>query len=75
MPKRSIEQVQEAYQDRWMALSGVVGVGIGEANGQPVIKVLVVEKTPELERRIPQSVEGYTVILEETGVIRAYPKK
>ena len=75
MPRRTIEQVQETYQNRWMRLAGVVGVGIGALDGKPVLKVLVVKKTPELEQKIPPQVEGYPVVLEETGTIRALPQK
>jgi hypothetical protein len=74
MAKQTIEQVQEKYQDRWMAMPGVVGVGIGAFDGKPVIKVLVVKKTPELEKKIPKMVEGYLVLIEETGEIRALEK-
>ena len=56
-------------------IAGVVGVAIGAVDGQPVIKLLVVKKTPELEQQIPKMVEGYPVMLEETGEIRAHPKK
>jgi hypothetical protein len=75
MPKLTIEQVQAKYQDRWMRIPGVVGVGIGAANGKSVIKVLVVKKTMELEQRIPKEAEGYSVVIEETGKIRALPRK
>ncbi len=71
MPKPTIEQVQERYQDQWMAIPGVVGVGIGAIDDKPVIKVLVVQKTAALEQKIPKMVEGYSVVIEETGEIRA----
>jgi len=71
MPKLTIEQAQEKYQDQWMAIPGVVGVGLGAVDDEPVIKVLVLRKTPELEQKIPKEVEGYPVVIEETGVIRA----
>ena len=51
-------------------IAGVVGVAIGAVDGQPVIK-LVIKKTPALEQKIPKMVEGYPVMLEETGEIRA----
>jgi hypothetical protein len=54
-----------------MAIPGVVGVGIGAVDDKPVIKVLVVQKTPALEQKIPKMVEGYSVVIEETGEIRA----
>ena len=71
MPKPTIEQVQEKHQDHWMAIPGVVGVGIGAVDNKPVIKVLVVQQTPALAQKIPKMVEGYSVVIEETGEIRA----
>ena len=71
VPQKTIEQVQAEHTDAWMALPGVVGIAIGEAEGEACIKVLVVEKTKELTSKIPSSVDGYRVILQETGEIRA----
>jgi hypothetical protein len=75
MSKQTIEQVQAKYQDEWMSIPGVVGIGIGAANGKPVIKVLVINKMMELEQQIPKEVEGYPVVIEETGEIRALSRK
>jgi hypothetical protein len=71
MPKLTIEQVQQKYQDQWMAIPGVVGVGIGAVDDKPALLVMVVKKTPDLEQKIPKMIEGYPVLLEETGEIRA----
>jgi len=72
MPKLKIEQVQKKHQDRIMDLPGVVGIGIGAVNGEPVIKVLAKKKTKELKQQIPKTLDGYTVYIEETGEIRAF---
>lgn len=71
MARRPIEHVQRAHTDSLMRLPGVVGTAIGLCDGTPCIKVLVVRATPELRRAIPDSLEGYRVELDETGVIRA----
>lgn len=71
VPHRPIEEVVGDHTAAWMALPGVVGVMIGEsADGAPCIKVLVVEKTEELERQIPQQVDGYRVAIEASGPLR-----
>lgn len=75
MVKQTVEQVQAKYQDRWMRIPGVVGVAIGGSIERPLIKVLVTEKTRALEEQIPQEAEGYPVVIEETGEIRALPLK
>jgi len=54
-----------------MRIPGVVGTGIGLCDGTPCIKVLVVHATPELRKAIPDSLDGYRVVLDETGTVRA----
>lgn len=71
MPRPSIEAVLKAHTDSLMSLPGVVGTAIGECEGKPCIKVLVARKTPELLRRIPEALEGFKVVVSETGEIRA----
>lgn len=72
MALRDINAVLSDHDDALMAIEGVVGVAVGllEDGKTLCIKVLVVRETPELARRIPSSLEGYPVVVEETGVIR-----
>jgi hypothetical protein len=69
--RRPIEAVQGSHTDSLMRIPGVVGTGIGLCDGTPCIKVLVVRATPELRRAIPDSLEGYRVVLDESGTVRA----
>ena len=71
MPSRAIQEVLQEHTDVWMALPGVFGVAIGEREGSPCILVYVDQATEQLRAAIPRSVEGYTVVLEETGEFRA----
>ena len=52
-----------------MAIEGVVGVGQGLCDGKDCIKVFVIAKTPELEEKIPDEIEGYVVEIEVSGEI------
>ena len=70
--RRSIEQVQDAYTDEWMAIPGVEGTGIGLCGGKPCIKVYSSRGTEGLRGQIPQTVEGYLVVIEETGIFRRF---
>ena len=71
MPNRPIEVVQEEHTPALMALAGVTGTFIGAtADGRPCIKIMVVQRTPELERRLPQELDGYPVEIVESGHIR-----
>jgi hypothetical protein len=66
-----IQQVLERHTDSLLSVPAVVGVAQGESGGRPVIQVLVVHRTPELEARLPRTLDGYPVVIVETGEIRA----
>ncbi len=72
MPSRDINAVLRDHDDELMAIPGIVGVFVGllEDGKTPCLKVMAARKTPALERKIPKLLEGYAVIVEETGVIR-----
>ncbi len=71
MPERTIEQVQEEHTDDWMAIPGVEGTAIGLSEGKPCIKIFTSSKPQQIRDKIPSRVEGYPVIIEETGAFRA----
>ena len=71
LPEPSIERAHKQLTDSVIDLPGVAGVGIGECDGRPCLKVMVEEMTPELSEAIPNSVDGFTVEVEETGPFRA----
>lgn len=68
----AIKQVLEAHVDELMAIRGVAGVAIGlSSDGKtPCLQILVTKRTPELEARLPRTLEGHPVVVEETGEIR-----
>ena len=71
MPERTIKQVQEEHTDEWMAIPGVEGTAIGLFEGKPCIRIFTSRKPEQLRDKIPSTVEGHTVIIEETGAFRA----
>jgi len=71
MPARTVEQVLKDHTNELMSLPGVVGTAQSLADGKPCIKVYVLKKTSEPERKIPDILEGYPVVVQETGEIRA----
>lgn len=72
MPRRDISQVLDEHDETLMAIPGVVGVAVGlKKDGATLcLKVLVARKTRALVRQIPKTLGGYSVVVEETGVIR-----
>ena len=71
MPERTIEQVLKDNTDKWMAIPGVEGIAIGLFEDKPCIKIFTSSKPQQLRDKIPSTVEGYPVIIEETGEFRA----
>ncbi len=72
MMKKKIEQIMQQHTPEWMATPGVVGVGIGENEGKPCIKIFVVEKSPKLEKMLPDSIEDVRVVVQVTGEFNAH---
>ena len=71
MPGKTIEQVLSEHTDRWMAVPGVVGTAIGQRKSKPCILILAASNAEQVRRTIPATVEGYPVVIEYTGEIRA----
>ncbi len=74
MSEKTIEEVLKEHTDEWMSIPGVVGTAIGEFEGKACIKMYLVEKSEELEKKFPASLEGYLILLEETGEFKALDK-
>lgn len=72
MTRKDINAVLKDHDKELLAISGVVGVYVGllPDDKTPCLKVMVVKETEDLKRRIPKSIEGYPVLIEESGVIR-----
>ncbi len=71
---KTIVEVLKDHTEELMSLSGVVGTAQGLCDDKPCIKVYVIKKTSELAQKIPDIIEGYKVMIEETGEIRALPE-
>ena len=71
MSKKTIEQVQKEHTPLWMAIPGVEGTAIGLSDNKPCIKIFTSVRPHELQGKIPSVVEGYTVIIKETGTFHA----
>ena len=65
-----VAAVLERHRDELMALPGVTGVAEGRCGGSPCIKVYVTDRKGGSEKKIPSSIEGLPVSVEETGEFR-----
>lgn len=63
-------QVQEAHTPAFLRMAGVVGTAItADASGKPAIMILT---ESAMGTRLPQTIDGYTVIENITGKLHAY---
>lgn len=67
----SAEEALSEARTGLMQTPGVVGVGVGERRGKPVI-VIMTDRRPEVVSPLPKQVLGYPVEVEEVGVIQAW---
>ena len=74
MKRKPLKEVLKEYTNVLMSIEGVTGTAQSICNGKPCIKVYVLEKTPKLEKKIPVTLEGYPIVIEKTGEIRALPE-
>ena len=72
-PKRDINAVLAAHDKEVLAIPGVAGIYVGTLEDQRTVclRVMLERDTPELRARIPRTLEGYPVVVEVTGEIRA----
>ncbi len=71
VPVSNIDTVKNRHTAELMAISGVTGVYVGQtAAGVPCIRVMVVERTREIDERVPRTLEGHPVEIEVGGPIR-----
>jgi len=71
MDKKDINSALRDHEKELLAISGVVGIYVGLLPDDKTLclKVMVIKETEKLKRMIPKSIEGYPVIIEETGAI------
>ncbi|MFP4489344.1 MAG: hypothetical protein ACLFN1_08585 [Bacteroidales bacterium] len=67
----TIEEALQKHTGSLMDIHGVTGTGQGLCDGKPCIKVFVNKLTDEMRGKIPDTIEGYPVSPEETGMFRS----
>jgi hypothetical protein len=70
MPSETPSSVLERHAQEVVSLPGVVGLAEGETDGKPCINVYVVEASPEVTGRIPAHLEGWPVVVLQSGEVR-----
>lgn len=74
--KMTIKEVLEKHTDDWMEIPGVIGTGEGKSVGKPCIVIFMQSNSESIKKKIPKKVDGFKVIFQETGEVKAVlPKK
>lgn len=68
----ALDRLIATHASELMAIPGVAGVAAGllDDGRTPCLRLLVVARTRELEARLPRTLEGHPVVIEEAGRIR-----
>jgi len=69
--EKAIEQVLRERTDQWMAIPGVEGTAIGLFEDEPCIMILSSAPPQQLRSKIPETINGYQVVIQQTGTFRA----
>ena len=68
----SIQEVKEQHEAQFLDMPGVVSVGIGlDPNGNQAIIVGMEGPDPETEAKIPAILDGYPVVIQIVGSLKA----
>ncbi|HWF44671.1 MAG TPA: hypothetical protein VG537_08510 [Candidatus Kapabacteria bacterium] len=66
---KSISQVLATRTPEWMKIPGVIGTGETKKDDAPAIMIMVDTLTESLRRTLPSKVEGYSIVIEQTGKV------
>ncbi|MBT8422368.1 MAG: hypothetical protein HKN56_05270 [Gammaproteobacteria bacterium] len=63
----TIAEVIEIHLDRLFGLEDVAGVAEGQLDGEPCIKIYLVQENTRTVLELPGELEGYPLVTEITG--------
>ena len=70
---RPIFNVLANHTAEWMNIPGVIGTGETKKENHPAIIIFVDSLTDTLASQLPSSVEGYQVVIEQSGKVVTLP--
>ncbi len=71
MKLEPIIDVLQGHVSELMSLNGVECVGQGECKGSPCITLFVSVPSEQIRSLVPDSIEGYKVVINESGMFSA----
>lgn len=71
VPDSDVIRVMNKHADSLMAIPGVTGVSVSALpDGSPTIMILIIEESATLRESLPDSLDGYPVVVNVSGEIR-----
>lgn len=67
MNTTAVSIIIQKHSDKWMKISGVEGVGEGLHQEKPCIVIFASVPADDLKIRIPETIDGYPVVIHESG--------
>ena len=71
MADKTIKDIIRRHTSELMAIPGVVGVAEGRDQDTSCIFLFVVNRSPELLKQLPESLEGYLIKIKESDKFQA----
>jgi len=71
-PPMTIRTAKQKHQQRLLALSGVVSVGIGLRDQQEVIVIGIQQESETLRQQLPAELEGFPVVIDLIGTPQSF---
>ncbi|MEP7234045.1 MAG: hypothetical protein ABI778_01995 [Ignavibacteriota bacterium] len=69
--KMTITEVLSKHTTEWLKISGVLGTGEGRSEDKPCITIFCEHTSSAIRKKIPNQVDGYRVVFQTTGTIKA----
>jgi hypothetical protein len=67
----TVNDVIQRHAEALLEIPGVVGVAQGTSEGHSVVQILVERRTPELIAQLPRTLDGYPVVVVQSGELRS----
>ena len=68
-PRKPISEVLSTHTPDWLRIQGVIGSGETMVDGDTAIMIFVDTVTDELRTKLPKRVDGYPVVIEQSGKV------
>lgn len=69
--KQKVRQLKRQEEQQWIAMDGVVAVGIGKVSDQLGIIISVAQNVDEVRKKIPKNIDGVPITIQQTGSLEA----